>query len=72
MYLRWPTAKGGRPASQLIGFRSQHLKAGEKANVKFDINPCEHFSRVRDDGKKVIDRGSHFLMVHKQELEIVF
>lgn len=72
MYLRWPNTKGGRPASQLIGFRSQHLKAGEKANLKFDISPCEHFSRVREDGKKVIDRGSHFLMVDKHELEIRF
>ncbi|BAF28089.1 probable beta-D-xylosidase 7 [Oryza sativa Japonica Group] len=72
MYLRWPNAKGGRPTTQLIGFRSQHLKVGEKANIRFDISPCEHFSRVRKDGKKVIDRGSHYLMVDKDELEIRF
>uniref|UniRef100_A0A0E0MET5 Fibronectin type III-like domain-containing protein n=1 Tax=Oryza punctata TaxID=4537 RepID=A0A0E0MET5_ORYPU len=72
MYLRWPNAKGGRPTTQLIGFRSQHLKVGEKANIRFDISPCEHFSRVRQDGKKVIDRGSHYLMVDKDELEIRF
>ncbi|KAG8089728.1 hypothetical protein GUJ93_ZPchr0011g27674 [Zizania palustris] len=72
MYLRWPNAKGGRPKTELIEFRSQQLKVGEKANIRFDISPCEHFSRARGDGKKVIDVGSHYLMVDKDELEIRF
>nr|CAB3491498.1 unnamed protein product [Digitaria exilis] len=73
MFLRWPNATGGRPSSQLIGFQSHHIKAGEKANLRFDVSPCEHFSRVREDGKKVIDKGSHFLMVdHNHEMEIRF
>uniref|UniRef100_A0ACD5X5Y6 Uncharacterized protein n=1 Tax=Avena sativa TaxID=4498 RepID=A0ACD5X5Y6_AVESA len=70
MFLRWPNVTGGRPVSQLVGFRSQHLMAGEKASLRFDVSPCEHFSRAREDGKKVIDRGSHFLMVDKDESEI--
>ncbi|TKW00449.1 hypothetical protein SEVIR_8G109400v4 [Setaria viridis] len=72
MFLRWPNATDGRPSSQLIGFQSQHLKAGEKASVRFDVSPCEHFGRAREDGKMVIDRGSHFLMVGKDEWEISF
>ncbi|PUZ44399.1 hypothetical protein GQ55_8G087000 [Panicum hallii var. hallii] len=72
MFLRWPNATDGRPSSQLIGFRSQHLKAGERANLRFDVSPCEHFSRVTEDGKKVIDRGSHFLMIDNHEMEIRF
>jgi hypothetical protein len=72
IFLRWPNATGGRPARQLIGFRSQHLKAGEEASVTFDVSPCEHFSRVREDGKKVIDRGPHLLMVDDHEMEIRF
>jgi hypothetical protein len=72
MFLRWPNTKQGRPASQLIGFRSQHLKAGETAKLRFDISPCKHFSRVRADGRKVIDIGSHFLMVDNHEMEIRF
>ncbi|RLM70094.1 putative beta-D-xylosidase 7 [Panicum miliaceum] len=72
MFLRWPNATDGRPSRQLIGFRSQHLKAGEKANVRIDVSPCEHFSRAREDGKMVIDRGAHFLMVGKDEWEISF
>ncbi|CAO2143996.1 unnamed protein product [Urochloa humidicola] len=72
MFLRWPNATGGRPARQLIGFRSQHLRAGEMDSFRFDVSPCEHFSRVREDGKKVIDRGSQFLMVDDHEMEIRF
>ncbi|KAF7054988.1 hypothetical protein CFC21_062571 [Triticum aestivum] len=72
MFLRWPNATGGRPVSQLIGFRTQHLKAGEKASLRFDVSPCEHFSRAREDGKKVIDGGSHFLRVGQDEHEISF
>jgi hypothetical protein len=73
MFLRWPNATGGRPASQLVGFRSQHLEAGEKASLTFDVSPCEHLSRAREDGKKVIDRGSHFLSVDEEvESEISF
>jgi hypothetical protein len=37
-----------------------------------EISPCEHLSRARVDGEKVIDRGSHFLMVEEDELEIRF
>ncbi|KAG0541270.1 hypothetical protein BDA96_02G001700 [Sorghum bicolor] len=72
MFLRWPSATDGRPTRQLIGFQSQHIKAGEKANLRFEVSPCEHFSRVRQDGRKVIDKGSHFLKVGKHELEISF
>jgi hypothetical protein len=72
MFLRWPNATAGRPVSQLVEFRNEHLKVGEKAILRFDISPCEHFSRVREDGRKVIDKGSHFLMVDKHELEIRF
>jgi hypothetical protein len=73
MFLRWPNATDGRPASQLVGFRSQHLEAGETASVRFEVSPCEHLSRAREDGKKVIDRGSHFLFVDKEvESEISF
>ncbi|WVZ53409.1 hypothetical protein U9M48_004355 [Paspalum notatum var. saurae] len=70
MFLRWPNATDGRPVSQLIGFQSKHIMVGEKSSVRFDISPCEHFSRAREDGKMVIDTGSHFLSVGKDEWEI--
>ncbi|CAL4993636.1 unnamed protein product [Urochloa decumbens] len=70
VFLRWPNATDGRPARQLVGFQSQHLKVGEKANLRFELSPCEHFSRVRRDGRRVIDKGSHFLKVGRHEVEI--
>ncbi|CAM0871888.1 unnamed protein product [Alopecurus aequalis] len=72
MFLRWPNATSGRPVSQLVGFRTQHVKTGEKARLRFDVSPCEHFSWAREDGKKVIGAGSNFLGVDKDEYEIRF
>ncbi|XP_062221981.1 probable beta-D-xylosidase 7 [Phragmites australis] len=74
LFLRWPNATdgSGRPASQLIGFRSLHLKAMQTAHVEFEVNPCKHFSRATEDGKKVIDQGSHFMMVGEDEFEMSF
>ncbi|KAJ3695797.1 hypothetical protein LUZ60_001174 [Juncus effusus] len=70
LFLRWPNELKGRPTKQLIGFNSVNLKAGEMTQVDFMVSPCEHLSRVREDGKRVIDRGSHFLMVEENEFEI--
>ncbi|KAL6912122.1 hypothetical protein ACP4OV_000927 [Aristida adscensionis] len=75
LFLRWPNATdggGGRPARQLIGFESVHLRAAEAAHVEFEVNPCKHFSRAREDGRKVIDQGSHFVMVGDDEFEFSF
>ncbi|KAG8090866.1 hypothetical protein GUJ93_ZPchr0011g27711 [Zizania palustris] len=69
MFLRWPNATAGvsRPMSQLVGFQSQHVRAGEKVRVGFEVSPCEHLSRATENGKKVIDRGSHLLMVEEDD-----
>ncbi|CAN6233408.1 unnamed protein product [Urochloa humidicola] len=75
LFLRWPNATAGgsgRPARQLIGFRSLHLRAEQTAHVEFEVNPCKHFSRASEDGKKVIDQGSHFVMVGDDEFEMSF
>ncbi|OAY79172.1 putative beta-D-xylosidase 7 [Ananas comosus] len=70
LFLRWPNALHGRPLKQLIGFESVNLKAGESAHVEFVVSPCAHFSRAREDGRKVIDHGSHILAVGKKHYEI--
>ncbi|XP_047085304.1 probable beta-D-xylosidase 7 [Lolium rigidum] len=72
MFLRWPNATNGRPVNQLVGFRAQHLRAGEKARLRFYVSPCEHFSWANEDGTKVLGAGSHFLSVGKDEYEIRF
>ena len=72
LFLRWPNATDGRPASQLIGFQSLHLEAMQTAHVEFEVSPCKHFTRAAEDGKKVIDQGSHFVMVGEDEFEMSF
>ncbi|KAJ3695796.1 hypothetical protein LUZ60_001173 [Juncus effusus] len=70
LFFRWPNELKGRPIKQLIGFKSTNLKAGEMTHVDFLVSPCEHLSRAREDGKRVIDKGSHFLMVEENQIEI--
>ncbi|XP_074589386.1 LOW QUALITY PROTEIN: putative beta-D-xylosidase 7 [Curcuma longa] len=70
LYSRWPSVEHGRPARQLIGFKSLHLEAGEKRNVVFSLRPCKHLSRAKSDGTKVLDKGSHFLIVGEEEHEV--
>ncbi|KAJ4814020.1 Glycosyl hydrolase family protein [Rhynchospora pubera] len=70
LFLRWPNETNGRPRKQLIDFTSVLLKAGETAQVGFAVSPCEHLSRATKEGKRVIDTGSHFLMVEEKEIEI--
>ncbi|KAG6524475.1 hypothetical protein ZIOFF_014384 [Zingiber officinale] len=70
LYSRWPSVEHGRPARQLIGFKSLHLEGGEQRNVVFPLRPCKHLSRAKSDGTKVLDKGSHFLIVGEQEHEV--
>ncbi|XP_051196138.1 probable beta-D-xylosidase 7 [Lolium perenne] len=72
LFLRWPNATDGRPTSQLIGFQSVHLRAAQTAHVEFEVSPCKHFIRAAEDGRKVIDQGSHFVGVGEDEFEISF
>uniref|UniRef100_A0A0A9BC62 Fibronectin type III-like domain-containing protein n=1 Tax=Arundo donax TaxID=35708 RepID=A0A0A9BC62_ARUDO len=74
LFLRWPNATdgSGRPGSQLIGFRSLHLRAAQTAHVEFEVSPCKHLSRATEDGRKVIDQGSHFMVVGEDEFELSF
>ncbi|XP_064999840.1 probable beta-D-xylosidase 7 [Musa acuminata AAA Group] len=70
LFSRWPSTEHGRPAKQLVGFQSVHLEAGESTKVEFSLSACEHLSRVTDDGRRVLDKGSHFLIVGEEEHEI--
>ncbi|CAL9046786.1 unnamed protein product [Musa banksii] len=70
LFSRWPSTEHGRPAKQLVGFQSVHLEAGESTKVEFSLSACEHLSRVMDDGRRVLDKGSHFLIVGDEEHEI--
>ncbi|KAL7154697.1 hypothetical protein ABFS83_03G018600 [Erythranthe nasuta] len=71
LFLRRDKAVKGSPVKQLVGFQTVNLNAEEKANVEFEINPCEHFSRASEDGTMVIDSGLQYLVVGDQEYPIL-
>ncbi|KAK1302368.1 putative beta-D-xylosidase 7 [Acorus calamus] len=70
LFLRWPDVRRGSPLKKLVGFESVHLKAGERAEVEFNLRPCEHLSRVDEDGMHMLDVGSHFLLVGDEKHEL--
>ncbi|WOL19415.1 putative beta-D-xylosidase 7 [Canna indica] len=70
LFSRWPTVEHGRPMKQLIGFKNVHLEAGQRINLMFSLRACEHLSRAQSDGTKVLDKGSHFLIVGEKEHEV--
>ncbi|CAN6679117.1 unnamed protein product [Malus baccata var. baccata] len=65
--------KNGRPMKQLVGFKSVILSAGERAEIEFDLNPCEHLSHANEEGLMAVEEGSYFLGVGdaKYPLDIV-
>ncbi|EYU23229.1 hypothetical protein MIMGU_mgv1a021944mg [Erythranthe guttata] len=68
LFLRRDEVVKGSPVKQLVGFQTVKLNADEKANVEFEINPCEQFSRASEDGTMVIDySGLQYLVVGDQE-----
>ncbi|GFY96431.1 hypothetical protein Acr_11g0007370 [Actinidia rufa] len=67
LFVRQEGARKGSPVKQLIGFHSVGLKAGERAEFGFELNPCEHFSRANEDGLMVIEEGTRSLLVWGRE-----
>lgn len=70
LFMGRENARKGSPVKQLVGFRSVRLKAGERAEVEFELNPCEHFSRANEDGLMVIEEGNHYLLVGEEKYTI--
>ncbi|KAL6511639.1 putative beta-D-xylosidase 7 [Orobanche gracilis] len=60
----------GSPIKQLVGFQAVSLNANEKADVTFQVNPCEHFSSASDDGTLVVESGLQDLVVGDKEYPI--
>ncbi|GLT93833.1 hypothetical protein SLE2022_116070 [Rubroshorea leprosula] len=70
LFVRQGTVGDGRPNKRLIGFQRINLNARERAQVEFELSPCEHLTWANKDGLQVMDEGSNFLMVGDQEYEI--
>ncbi|KAL2893882.1 putative beta-D-xylosidase 7 [Bienertia sinuspersici] len=70
MFVRQENTTIGSPTKKLVGFETVSLKAGEKTEVQFELNPCEHLSRADPDGLMIVDEGTHFLVVGDQDFPI--
>ncbi|KAL9394386.1 hypothetical protein Peur_013671 [Populus x canadensis] len=70
LFTRQTKQGNGRPRKQLVGFHSVQLSAGERAEIEFEVSPCEHLSRTNEDGLMVMEEGTHFLVVEGQEYPI--
>ncbi|PPS06484.1 hypothetical protein GOBAR_AA14159 [Gossypium barbadense] len=70
LFVRQPKMVNGRPVKQLVAFQSVNLNAGERAEVEFELRPCEHLSSAKKDGSMVIEEGSYLLSIEDKESEI--
>ncbi|GAB4861196.1 Probable beta-D-xylosidase 7 [Ancistrocladus abbreviatus] len=70
LFLRRERVIGGSPVKQLVGFQSVSLNAGERTEMEYVLNPCEHLSKADDDGVMVMEESTHFLVVGNQEYPI--
>ncbi|XP_058096741.1 probable beta-D-xylosidase 7 [Magnolia sinica] len=70
LFLQRSEIQGDSPTKQLVGFESVHLDAGKRAEIGFVLSPCEHLSRTDEDGSKVMEGGSHFLVVGDERYQV--
>ncbi|GAV59276.1 Glyco_hydro_3 domain-containing protein/Glyco_hydro_3_C domain-containing protein/Fn3-like domain-containing protein [Cephalotus follicularis] len=70
LFVREAKPGNERPIKQLIGFQSVNLNAQKKAEIEFELSPCEHLSRANEDGLMVIEEGKQFLIVGDEEYAI--
>ncbi|XP_051139873.1 probable beta-D-xylosidase 7 [Andrographis paniculata] len=64
------TSNKENPVKQLVGFQTVSLGANEKANVEFEVSPCDHFSRGTNEGTLVVESGDRYLTVGDEKYPI--
>lgn len=72
LFVRGGAAAGGKgyPRKRLVDFKSLTLGGGQSEEIEFVVNPCEFFSYVDEEGKKVIEEGRLHLVVGEEEYPI--
>ncbi|GAA0149567.1 glucosidase [Lithospermum erythrorhizon] len=70
LFLRDDTSRKGNPIKQLIGFQSVNLSPRQRTEIDFVVNPCEHLSKAKEDGSRVIEEGIYHLIVGGKEYPI--
>ncbi|KAK9748964.1 hypothetical protein RND81_02G093400 [Saponaria officinalis] len=70
LFVRQDKPSHESPMKKLVGFETVRLEAGERAEMEFEMSPCEHLSRADQDGLMVVEEGVHYLVVGDQEFPI--
>ncbi|KAF6154074.1 hypothetical protein GIB67_031335 [Kingdonia uniflora] len=70
LFVQHSEVRHGSPIEELVGFETVHLNAGERGETAFVLSPCEHLSRVNEDGLMVMEEGSYFLVVGDAEYKL--
>lgn len=70
LFARHESRGDGRPIKQLVGFESVTLNPKERAEIKFELDPCKHLTIAKEDGSMVIEEGYRYLIVGDKEFPI--
>ncbi|KAK9748967.1 hypothetical protein RND81_02G093500 [Saponaria officinalis] len=70
LFVRQDKPSRESPMKKLVGFETVRLEAGDRAEMEFEMSPCEHLSRADKDGLMVVEEGVHYLVVGDQEFPI--
>lgn len=70
LFVKQEKLGSGRPVKKLVGFQSVKLNAGENAEIKYRLSPCEHLSTANEEGLMVIEEGFQYLLVGDEEYPI--
>ncbi|KAM7514593.1 hypothetical protein LguiA_004176 [Lonicera macranthoides] len=70
LFVKQAKIRDGHFIKQLVGFEPVALDAGERDEIEFVLNPCEHLSRANEDGLMVIEEGTRHLIVGEKEYTI--
>lgn len=67
-FIKDPFATISRPMKELKSFEKKHIKAGEKAVYRFEIDPMKDLSYVDSNGERHLETGDFFVIVNDQKI----
>ncbi|XP_068636980.1 probable beta-D-xylosidase 7 [Aristolochia californica] len=70
LFVRGAESKPGAPIKELVGFENVNLESGGSTEVEFLVKPCDHLSRSEEDGARVMEGGSHHLLVGDSQYQV--
>jgi len=68
-FIKDPFATISRPMKELKSFEKKHIKTGEKAVYRFEIDPMKDLSYVDSFGERHLETGDFFVIVNDQKVQ---